>query len=50
MFFPHLLAVNEDHGARRILERNAEQVAPVDFPEGGLDLDTPEDLKLVNPF
>jgi CTP:molybdopterin cytidylyltransferase MocA len=50
MFFPHLLAVNEDHGARRIFERNAEQVAPVDFPEGGLDLDTPEDLKLVNPF
>ena len=50
MFFPNLLAVNEDHGARRILERNAEQVAPVDFPEGGIDLDTPEDLKRVNPL
>jgi molybdenum cofactor cytidylyltransferase len=50
IFFPDLLAVNEDQGARRILERNAEHVAPVDFPEGGLDLDTPEDLKLVNPL
>jgi molybdenum cofactor cytidylyltransferase len=50
IFFPSLLAVNEDRGARRILERNAEHVAPVDFPEGGLDLDTPEDLKRVNPL
>ncbi|HXE33689.1 MAG TPA: nucleotidyltransferase family protein [Verrucomicrobiae bacterium] len=50
IFFPNLLAVSEEHGARRILERNAEHVAPVDFPDGELDLDTPEDLKRLTHF
>ena len=37
--------VSGDGGARGILERNAERVGTVDFPEGELDLDTQDDLE-----
>ena len=47
VFFPQLLAVSGDRGAREILERHAGQLARVDFPQGELDLDTPEQLKVV---
>jgi len=46
-FFPELLAVAGDRGAREILERHARQVRAVDFPGGELDLDTPEQLGAV---
>jgi molybdenum cofactor cytidylyltransferase len=45
IFFPDLLAVTGDRGARVILERNAARVGVVDFLEGELDLDTPDDLE-----
>jgi molybdenum cofactor cytidylyltransferase len=45
IFFPDLLDVREDRGARGILERNAARVGVVDFLEGELDLDTPDDLE-----
>src|SRR5580658_5898063 len=45
IFFPDLLAVTGDRGARGILERNAVRVGTVDFPGGELDLDTREDLE-----
>lgn len=44
IFFPDLLGVSGDRGARKILERNGVRVGAVDFPEGELDLDTPGDL------
>ena len=44
IFFPDLLDVSGDRGARGILERNAACVGTVDFLEGELDLDTPDDL------
>jgi molybdenum cofactor cytidylyltransferase len=37
IFFPDLLDVSGDRGARGILERNAERVGGVDFLEGELD-------------
>ncbi|HJW42979.1 MAG TPA: nucleotidyltransferase family protein [Geothrix sp.] len=40
--FPDLLALRGDRGAKAILLR--EQAAPLPFPEGAQDLDTPEDL------
>jgi molybdenum cofactor cytidylyltransferase len=43
IFFPDLLAVSGDRGARGILERNAARVGAVD--EGESDLDTPDDLE-----
>jgi molybdenum cofactor cytidylyltransferase len=45
IFFPDLLEVSGDRGARGILERNAARVGAVDFLEGELDLDTPDDLE-----
>lgn len=44
-FFPDLLDASGDLGARNILEREAERVGAVDFLEGELDLDTPDDLE-----
>ncbi|MGA8443203.1 MAG: nucleotidyltransferase family protein [Candidatus Sulfotelmatobacter sp.] len=45
IFFPDLLHVSGDRGARGILERNAVRVGTVDFLAGELDLDTPDDLE-----
>jgi len=45
IFFPDLLDVSGDEGARGILERNVALVGAVDFLEGELDLDTPDDLE-----
>lgn len=45
IFFPDLLDVSGDRGARGILERNAVRVGTVDFLAGELDLDTPDDLE-----
>ena len=45
IFFPDLLDVSGDRGARGILERNAVRVATVDFLEGDFDLDAPDDLE-----
>jgi molybdenum cofactor cytidylyltransferase len=45
IFFPDLLDVSGDQGARGILRRNAARVGAVDFPEGELDLDTPDHLE-----
>jgi len=41
--FPALLALRGDRGAKGILLR--EQTAPLPFPGGGQDLDTPADLE-----
>ena len=44
-FFPELLKVEGDRGARAILERHAAEVALVEFEDGVIDLDTPEQLR-----
>jgi molybdenum cofactor cytidylyltransferase len=46
-FYPELMAVTGDRGARGILERHASAVTCVDFPEGEADLDTREQLDRV---
>lgn len=43
-FYPELMGVSGDRGARGILERHASAVTCVDFPEGEADLDTKEQL------
>jgi molybdenum cofactor cytidylyltransferase len=45
IFFPALLDVSGDRGARGILERNAVRVGTVDFLEGEFDLDVPDDFE-----
>lgn len=46
-FYPELMGVTGDRGARGILERHASAVTCVDFPEGDADLDTKEQLDRV---
>jgi molybdenum cofactor cytidylyltransferase len=43
LFFPELLDLHDDQGAKKIIERNSDRVTAVDFPFGEIDLDTPED-------
>jgi molybdenum cofactor cytidylyltransferase len=46
--FRELLELTGDQGARRILQQHRETVAAIDFPGGGFDIDTPEDLTQLN--
>jgi molybdenum cofactor cytidylyltransferase len=44
-FFKDLLAIDDQQGAKKIIEQNAAIVKSIDFSSGVIDLDTPEDLK-----
>lgn len=43
--FPELLLLPDEQGARKVIAARAENVVSVSFPEGAIDLDTPEDYK-----
>lgn len=43
-WFPRLLALDGDVGARRLLREAQADLVTVEFPDGAFDLDTPEDL------
>lgn len=42
--FPQLKTLQGDEGARRVLRENPTEVFLVSFPQGSLDVDTPEDF------
>jgi molybdenum cofactor cytidylyltransferase len=42
--YPELLKVEGDQGARSVIEKYSHQTAVIDFPEGSVDIDTPQDL------
>ncbi|WP_142686395.1 nucleotidyltransferase family protein [Chitinophaga polysaccharea] len=44
-FFPQLLALNGQEGAKKILLQHPEQVATVHFPQGAIDIDTTADYE-----
>ncbi|MBS1507663.1 MAG: nucleotidyltransferase family protein [Bacteroidetes bacterium] len=44
-FFKDILSIEDDHGAKKLVTKHLGQATLVDFPEGAIDLDTPEDLK-----
>jgi len=46
-FFDELLALPDEAGAKNILLRHVAQTAWVSFPQGHIDIDTPEDLARV---
>ena len=41
--FNELASLTKDEGARRIIASHPEKVATVEFPQGAIDIDTPED-------
>lgn len=43
--FNELGSLTKDEGARRIIESHPEKVAVVKFPQGAIDIDTPEDYE-----
>lgn len=43
--FQQLLKIDDESGAKKLIEGNSALVKTVDFPEGTFDLDTPEDLE-----
>ena len=43
--FLALKALDDAHGARQIIEKHKSSAVAVDFPEGSVDLDTPEDYQ-----
>lgn len=49
-FFGELLALEDGAGAKKILVRHGPSVARIPFPEGDLDIDTPEDLASLNRY
>jgi molybdenum cofactor cytidylyltransferase len=42
--FSSLLALGDEAGAAKLIRSHPDKVEVVDFPEGSIDLDTPEDL------
>ncbi|MFN7118951.1 MAG: NTP transferase domain-containing protein [Saprospiraceae bacterium] len=46
-WFPELLQLRGDQGARKILEAHAAEVLPIPFPEGAFDIDTPENYDFL---
>lgn len=45
--FPELLEIQGDQGARQVIERHADAVQVIDWPEGALDIDSPEQLRTL---
>jgi molybdenum cofactor cytidylyltransferase len=48
--FPDLLSLNANVGAKYLIEQYGDRVYPVPFPEGAIDLDTPEDYQGCQAF
>lgn len=45
--FPELAALHGDIGAKSVIERHRTDAALIDFPEGAVDIDTPEGFKTL---
>jgi len=45
--FGHLLSLRGDGGARRIIARWEGEIEAVSFPEGNIDIDTPQDFSVL---
>ena len=46
--FEELLALKGEAGAKKIIQKNADQISYLDFEKGGIDIDTPEDYQQLN--
>ena len=42
--FDSILKIDDEHGAKKVIESNESLIETVDFPGGAIDIDTPEDL------
>ena len=44
-YFDELLQLKGEEGAKKIVKKHSKDVAVVDFPQGAVDIDTPEDYQ-----
>ncbi len=49
-FFPDLLALRGDRGAKAIIQQHRSRVFAIPFPAGAVDMDTPQDVAEVAKF
>ncbi|MCC9136951.1 NTP transferase domain-containing protein [Pontibacter silvestris] len=47
-FFPDLLSLKGQEGAKKLLFKHANAVASIPFPQGSIDIDTPADYALLH--
>ena len=47
-YFPYLIALKGKEGAKHLLEQHADDIQPVPFPAGAVDIDTVEDYERLN--
>ena len=43
--FSEILALSDDHGAKKIIQQHPNDTQAIDFPAGSIDLDTPDDYR-----
>ncbi len=43
--FEKMLSINDDQGAKKIINQYSDLATTIDFPEGAIDIDTEEDVK-----
>jgi len=41
--FPEIMKLSDDQGAKKIIQKHPTETLTVNFPEGSVDLDTPDD-------
>jgi molybdenum cofactor cytidylyltransferase len=44
-YFERLLALSGNEGAKKLVRQHTDDLATVDFPEGNIDIDTPDDAR-----
>lgn len=44
-FFDDILSIEDEHGAKKLVAQHIDQAVLIDFQDGAIDLDTPEDWK-----
>lgn len=49
-FFTELLSLNGDRGARGVIRAHPGRVSLIDFPDGAIDIDTPEQMHFLRPL
>jgi molybdenum cofactor cytidylyltransferase len=47
-YFPELLSLKGDAGAKKIMQAHTTDMATIDFPLGHIDIDTEEAYKMLN--
>ena len=45
VLFDEIMGMEDDQGAKKIIQKHPNETVVIDFPEGAVDLDTPDDYE-----